>query len=196
MPMNTPVASGRLGVRSPERYGRNVNPAAPPLATAASTSAWSIANSSRTHSVALVQLSVAASGSQPPAESQNAAASPSGSTAGSARYAKTVPDVPRLTATGPSTTRSQPIAAHMLSPPPALTRIPASSPSDSAASRRSMPTTLSDGASLGSARVQSRVASIAASTASHQRRARTSKYAVPDASPASVSNSPVNQRFR
>src|SRR6059036_3373974 len=66
---------------------------------AASTAAWSIANSSRTHSVALVQLRVAASGSQPPVESQNAAASPSGSTAGSARYANTVPDVPRLTAT-------------------------------------------------------------------------------------------------
>src|SRR3989442_12282219 len=145
---------------------------------AASTSAWSIANSSRTHSVALVQLRVAARGRQPPVESQTAAASPSGSPAGSARYANTVPDVPRLTATGPSTTGSQPIAAHMLSPPPALTGMPASSPSDSAASGRSVPTTLSDGAIGGSVRVQARVASIAASTASLYRRARTSKYAV------------------
>ena len=163
---------------------------------AASTSAWSIANSSRTHSVALVQLRVAASGSQPPVESQNAAASPSGSTAGSARYAKTVPDVPRLTAAGPSTTRSQPIAAHMLSPPPALTGIPASSPSDSAASRRSVPTTRSDGPTSGRVRRQSRRSSMAARTASLYWRRRMSKYAVPEASPNSLTKLPVSQRFR
>src|SRR2546428_4236766 len=161
---------------------------------AASTAPWSIANSSRAHSVALVQLSVAASGSQPPVESQNAAASPSGSTAGSLRYANTVPDVPRLTATGPSETTSQPIAAHMLSPPPALTGIPASSPSDFAASPRSAPITSSDDARGGRARFQSRPSSIAASTASLLRRARSSQYAGRAASPNSVPNGPGNQR--
>ena len=70
-------------------------------------------------------------------ESQNAEASPRGSTAGRSVCAKPVPDVPKLTTTGPSATAPTPSAAIMLSPPPALTGMPRSSPSSAAARGRS-----------------------------------------------------------
>ena len=100
--------------------------------TSASNPAWSRPNRSRAHSSGSVQLSTHASGSQPPVESQNAETSRRGSIAGAVACPNTVPDVPRLITATPGTTAPTPIAAHMLSPPPTETGIPAGRPSASA----------------------------------------------------------------
>ena len=87
MPCITPEPRGRLGVRSPLRYGRKSSPrraGRDASHRAASMAAWSQLNMARACSVATVTFMVQTSGSQPSVLSQNAATSPSSSTTGSA----------------------------------------------------------------------------------------------------------------
>src|ERR1051326_8856417 len=153
-----------FGVRSPPRCGKKVRPRAPggEAARAASICAWSRPNTCAIQSVATVQFNVHTSGSQAPVESQKAAASPRGSTPGSARYANAVPDVPRLTTTGPSHTAPVPIAAIMLSPPPALTGTPDLSPSAVAAVAHTPPASDSESITGGKLACQAPAAASAA----------------------------------
>ena len=119
MPCNDPRASGRLGVRSPSRYGMKVNPPEPGTALSAS-----LANSSKsTFSIAAVAvkiraaLSVHTSGRKFPVASAKPATKPDESCVGVLDPANAVPEVPSETTTSPGFTPSAK-AAPMLSPVP------------------------------------------------------------------------------
>jgi hypothetical protein len=92
----------------------------------------------------------------------------------------------------PGSTLPVPIAAIMLSPPPAATRTSRGRPSASAMAA-AMGKLASASTSGGRHCARSRSRSIAASNCGDQRRVRTSSQPVPDASPCSIQYSPVSQ---
>src|SRR5262249_50425125 len=91
-----------------------------------STACRSRPSSAAIRSTARVQLSVQASGSQPPSASANPATTPLGSAGRPRVTAYTVPDVPRLS-TGVPVSRPRPSAAALLAPAPAPTSVPSRS---------------------------------------------------------------------
>src|SRR4029077_13189675 len=118
---------GRLGTRSPSKYGtttgaRASSPA--PTSGAASASASSPAASTPKSrapaSVTFVAFNVHTNGRKQPVASAKDATAPVASAVGASLTAKTVPDVPIDTTTSPAP-RPTPSAAAMLSPVPAAT---------------------------------------------------------------------------
>ena len=94
----------------------------------------------------------------------------------------------------PEATLPVPIAAIMLSPPPAETRTPCGRPSSSAMAAE-MGKLASASTSGGRQAARSRCASVAASNSGDHWRVRTSSQPVPEASPYSIQRSPVSQKF-
>ncbi len=147
-----------------------------------------------TASVATVQFIVQISGNQPPLEEQKAAQPAASSTTGWAAQVNSVPEVPRLMLSTPAATLPVPMAAIMLSPPPAAMRTPRGRPSLSATTR-AMGKLAFALTSCGRHSARSRSGSVAASIAADQSRVRTSSQPVPEASPHSIQRSPVSQKF-
>ena len=105
-----------------------------------------------------------------------------------------VPLVPKLAVTVPERVFPVPMAPIMLSPPPALTSTPGFKPSSFAVAAESCPAGWSLEIRRGS--FAARSPPTALSTASDHLRLRTSRIAVPLASPYSITASPVSQKFR
>src|SRR5579859_1425634 len=136
-------------------------------------------------------------GSHPPEDEQKGATCPVGSDAGCVWKEYTVEEVPRLSVTLPSQTFPVPMAPIMLSPPPAETMHEGAIPNSFAISGRSIPTISSASIRGGSAADNWPLpSSIVSNTSWIQLRERTSKYAVPEASPYSAQIRPVSQKFK
>jgi hypothetical protein len=147
-----------------------------------------------TASVATVQFIVQINGSQPPLDEQNAAQPPASSTTGCMACANSVPEVPRLMLSTPAATLPVPMAAIMLSPPPAETHTFRGRPNSPAMSGERGK--LASGPTSGGRHAdRSRYASVAASSGLDHWRVRTSSQPVPEASPYSIQRSPVSQKF-
>ena len=105
-----------------------------------------------------------------------------------------VPLVPKLAVMTPARVLPVPMAPIILSPPPALTRMPGFKSSNLAVEACSVPAGLSLRISGG--RQPASSGSMASMTALDHLRLRTSSNAVPLASPYSMIFSPVSQKFR
>ena len=129
-PVNAARACGSAcGVRSPERYGRNSTPSAPGSTSSASARsssyATSGANVSRNQRSEPAAESITPIACQVPGTAWQKTwrrASGSGAYAGSA--AKTTPEVPRTTESGPGPATPTPSAPAAWSPAPAATGVP------------------------------------------------------------------------
>ena len=174
------------GVRSPARYGRNVSPSTPGGHGSASATTFSggspCATTPRSQPSDPAAESITPIACQPPDTAwQNAWTRPSGSAAKPGSAAKTTPEVPSTTESGPGPTTPTPSAPAAWSPAPAATGTPSAV----------WPETAGDSSAVGS---HSRGISSASMTSSLQARAATSKSSVPDASATSVACSPVSRR--
>src|SRR5258705_10331242 len=125
-PCNAPAASGRLGERSPSKYGTRVRPSAPGGDDNASRSISSKSTPSIVATAASTgaPLSVHTSGSWRPVASAKPATIPSGSCGAASPTALTTPDVPSETTQSPGPA-PRPSAAAALSPAPGPSTAPA-----------------------------------------------------------------------
>ena len=125
IPSRDAVASGRFGVRSPTKYGTRTRPSAPAGAASASrpSSPWSTPSRPPITSSTRAALSVVTIGRRAPVASAKPATVPLGSASSVSVTPKTVPLVPRDTATSPGPS-PRPRAAPALSPVPAPTLRP------------------------------------------------------------------------
>ena len=125
IPEKTPVASGRLGVLSPSKYGRRVNPLAPAVAESARapTSSCVFPRIFVAASIMRAAFNVQTRGKKRPVASAKPATAPVASWVGVSETAKAVPDVPSETTTSPGCACT-PSAAPALSPAPAAIGIP------------------------------------------------------------------------
>ncbi len=124
-PCTAPVASGRLGVRSPSRYGTRTRPSAPGGAESArrESSSGPTPRTAAMASSTRAAFSVQTSGRNRPVASANPATMPDGSATGDSHTAKTVPEVPMETTTSPGPAPT-PSAAAVLSPVPGPSSAP------------------------------------------------------------------------
>src|SRR5690625_37340 len=134
-PCIVPVASGRLGVRSPSRYGRKVTPPAPGSADRArsASSSWSTPSVRAARSRIRAALSVQARGRNRPVASAKPLTIPVPSATGSSTTADATPDVPIEPTTSAGCVSSASAAA-VLSPVPGAIAVPRCSPTTSAGS--------------------------------------------------------------
>lgn len=183
-------------MRSPLKNGSITRPSAPGFVPSSTVSPSRVEkpNILATFSVATVQFIVQISGSQPPVDEQNAAQPAFSSTTGKSAHANSVPDVPRLIVSTPGATLPVPMAAIMLSPPPAATITPCGRPSSSAIFD-AMPKLASASTNGGRKSARFVSLSVAASISRDHVRVRTSSQPVPDASPYSIQRWPVSQKF-
>ncbi|CAB4587730.1 unannotated protein [freshwater metagenome] len=125
IPVKVPVAFGRLGVRSPSKYGKSVNPCAPGIDVNAN-SPTSLCDTPKMRVAASkirAALSVQTSGKKRPVASAKPATAPLESWVGVSETAKAVPLVPSEITTSPGCD-CRPRAAAALSPAPAAIGIP------------------------------------------------------------------------
>jgi hypothetical protein len=179
-PDTTPVASGRLGVRSPSKCGTTTTPPAPAGTPPAMVSRMCRSTRSRAaaQSVTRVQLSVQTRGRKRPVASAKPATRPVPSAVGASATANTVPLVPRETATSPGPSpRAR--AAAMLSPVPQATTAPG-------ATSRAWPAGSTGPRTRGRAPASSRPGSTSASRSGRSRPSAGDHQPVPEASPRSV----------